>query len=253
VAKGNLSNLTLLDYAIFGTICQFWQILPETDQPPGLVYTICGMADKQSAGNPGGKLSSASKRNRLALIKSAQEVLAEIGPEATVEQFVAHAGVSSTTIYNHFYNKETLFKEALAEAWREWIDWAHGGIPTDENFETMIDVCRKLFRAAKTHPEFSRLISKSLSYPGFVIAAVQADGLPALKKVARLGGLTKSDFDKRTRLFSYCIAGILHGVHTTNELSPADADVSLGIALGIWNVSPEKAKSIVSRPLSTFL
>jgi AcrR family transcriptional regulator len=211
------------------------------------------MADKQSPGNPGGKLSSASKRNRLALIKSAQEVLAEIGPEATVEQFVAHAGVSSTTIYNHFYNKETLFKEALAEAWREWIDWAHGGIPTDENFETMIDVCRKLFRAAKTHPEFSRLISKSLSYPGFVIAAVQADGLPALKKVARLGGLTKSDFDKRTRLFSYCIAGILHGVHTTNELSPADADVSLGIALGIWNVSPEKAKSIVSRPLSTFL
>jgi AcrR family transcriptional regulator len=211
------------------------------------------MTDKQSPGNPGGKLSSASKRNRLALIKSAQEVLAEIGPEATVEQFVAHAGVSSTTIYNHFYNKETLFKEALAEAWREWIDWAHGGIPTDENFETMIDVCRKLFRAAKTHPEFSRLISKSLSYPGFVIAAVQADGLPALKKVARLGGLTKSDFDKRTRLFSYCIAGILHGVHTTNELSPADADVSLGIALGIWNVSPEKAKSIVSRPLSTFL
>ena len=211
------------------------------------------MAEKQSLGKPGEALSSASKRNRLALIKSAQEVLAEIGPEATVEQLVAHAGVSSTTIYNHFYNKETLFKEALAEAWREWIDWAHGGIPTDENFETMIDVCRKLFRAAKTHPEFSRLISKSLSYPGFVIAAVQADGLPALKKVARLGGLTKSDFDKRTRLFSYCIAGILHGVHTTNELSPADADVSLGIALGIWNISPEKAKSIISRPLSSFL
>jgi AcrR family transcriptional regulator len=211
------------------------------------------VAGKQVIEVNGGQSLSASQRNRLALIKSAQEVLADIGPEATVEQFVAHAGVSSTTIYNHFYNKETLFKEALAEAWREWIDWAHGGIPADENFETMIDGCRKLFRAAKTHPEFSRLISKSLSYPGFVLAAVQADGLPALKKVARLAGLTKSDFDKRTRLFSYCIAGILHGVHTTNELSPADADVSLGIALGIWNISPEKAKSIVSRPLSTFL
>ena len=118
------------------------------------------MALKQALDSNGRKLLSASQRNRLALIKSAQEVLADIGPEATVEQFVAHAGVSSTTIYNHFYNKETLFKEALAEAWREWIDWAHGGIPADENFETMIDVCRKLFRAAKTHPEFSRVISK---------------------------------------------------------------------------------------------
>jgi AcrR family transcriptional regulator len=211
------------------------------------------MADKQAPGDPEGQVSSATKRNRLALIKSAQEILAEIGPDATVEQFVAHAGVSPTTIYNHFYNKEALFKEALAHAWQEWIDWAHGGIPADESFETMIDVCRKLFRVAKTHPEFSRLISKSLANPGFVIEAVQADALPSLKRVARLGKLNRAEFDKRTRMFSYCIAGILHGVHTTNELSPADADVSLGIALAIWNVSPENAKVIVSRPLSTFL
>ena len=211
------------------------------------------MADRKAPGNPEVEVSSATKRNRLALIKSAQEVLAEIGPDATVEQFVSHAGVSPTTIYNHFYNKEALFKEALAQAWKEWIDWAHGGIPADESFETMIDVCRKLFRVAKTHPEFSRLISKSLVNPGFVIEAVQADALPSLKRVARLGKLNRAEFDKRTRMFSYCIAGILHGVHTTNELSPADADVSLGIALAIWNVSPENAKAIVSRPLSTFL
>jgi AcrR family transcriptional regulator len=211
------------------------------------------MADRKAPGNPEGQVTSATKRNRLALIKSAQEVLAEIGPDATVEQFVAHAGVSPTTIYNHFYNKEALFKEALAQAWKEWIDWAHGGIPADESFETMIDVCRKLFRVAKTHPEFSRLISKSLVNPGFVIEAVQADALPSLKRVARLGKLNRAEFDKRTRMFSYCIAGILHGVHTTNELSPADADVSLGIALAIWNVSPENAKAIISRPLSTFL
>lgn len=207
------------------------------------------MADKQSLKDPGAGLTPAAKRNRLALIKSAQEVLAEIGPDATVEQFVAYAQVSPTTIYNHFYNKEALFKEALAEAWREWIDWAHGGIPAGESLETMIDVCRKLFRVAKTHPEFARLISKSLVNPGFIIEAVQADAMPALKKVARLGSLNKSEFDKRTLLFSYCIAGILHSVHTTNELSPSDADVSLGIALAIWNVSPAKAKSIVSRPL----
>jgi len=210
------------------------------------------MADRQAPGNPEGRVSSATERNRLALIKSAQEVLAEIGPDATVEQFVAHAGVSPTTIYNHFYNKEAFFKEALAHAWQEWIDWAHGGIPADESLETAIEVCRKLFRVAKTHPDFSRLISKALVYPSFVIQAVQADALPAIKNFARLGQISKGDFDKRLRLFSYCVTGILQGVLTTNELSPADADASLGIALAIWNVSPETAKSIVSRPLSTF-
>lgn len=207
------------------------------------------MANKSSLEKPSDSLSPAAARNRLALIKSAQEVLAEIGPDATVEQFVAYAKVSPTTIYNHFYNKEALFKEALAQAWREWIDWAHGGVPADESLEVAIDVCRRLFRVAKTHPEFSRLISKALVNPAFIIDAVQEDALPAAKRFARLGQINKAEFDKRIRLFSYCVTGILSSVHTTNELSPSEADASLVIALGILGVSTAKAKSIISRPL----
>ena len=112
-----------------------------------------------------------------------------------------------------------------------------------------VDVCRRLFRIGKTHPEFARLISKALVNPGFIIEAVKEDAMPAAKQFARLGQINKAEFDKRIRLFSFCVAGILSGVHTTNELSPSDADASLGIALGILGVSPAKAKSIVSRPL----
>jgi AcrR family transcriptional regulator len=207
------------------------------------------MANKQSLKDPGPGLTPAAKRNRLALIKAAQDVLAEIGPEATVEQFVARAQVSPTTIYNHFYNKDALFKEALAEAWREWIDWAHGGIPADESLEVAVDVCRRLFRIGKTHPEFARLISKALVNPGFIIEAVQADAMPAVKRFARLGQISKGELDKRMRMFGYCVTGILNGVHTTNELSAVDADASLGIALAILGVSPARAKSMVSRQL----
>ena len=207
------------------------------------------MADKQSLKDPGAGLTPAAKRNRQALIKSAQEVLAEIGPDATVEQFVAYAQVSPTTIYNHFYNKDALFKEALALAWQEWIDWAHGGIPADESLEVAMDVCRRLFRVTKTHPDFARLISKALVNPGFIIEAVQADAMPAVKRFARLGQISKGELDKRMRMFGYCVTGILNGVHTTSELSPVDADASLGIALAILGVSPAKAKSIVARPL----
>jgi hypothetical protein len=73
--------------------------------------------------------------------------------------------------------------------------------------------------------------------------------MPAAKQFARLGQINKAEFDKRIRLFSFCVAGILSAVHTTNELSPLDADASLGIALAILGVSPAKAKSIVARPL----
>ena len=194
-------------------------------------------------------LSAATTRNRAALIRAAQQVLAENGPGATVEQFVAHAQVSPTTIYNHFGNKETMFSLALAQIFREWLEWAHDGIPADESLEVMIDVCRKLFRVQQSHPLLGQILGKTLDTPSFVIEALIADSLPAIEGVARLGQVSTAEFEKRTRLFAYCIAGILHGVHTTHELSPSDADLSLEIALAIWGLSPEAARAITSRPL----
>lgn len=203
----------------------------------------------QSTEDAGVHLSAATTRNRAALIRSAQQVLAEIGPDATVEQFVAHAQVSPTTIYNHFGNKETMFSLALAQIWRDWVDWAYNGVPAGESLESMIDVCRKLFRVQETHPQFGQILAKTVVSPAFVINAVQAGGLPAMEAVARRGQVSTAEFEKRTRLFAYCIAGILHGVYSTRELSPEDADLSLEIALAIWGLSPEAARAITSRPL----
>ena len=206
-------------------------------------------ANSKSTENPGVRLSAATTRNRAALIRSAQKVLAEIGPHATVEQFVAEAQVSPTTIYNHFGSKEAMFTQALTQIFREWLEWAHNGVPADESFDIMIDVCRKLFRVQTTHPQFSQILGNTLDTPRFVIDAVMADSLPALEAVARRGLVNSSEFEKRTRLFAYCVVGIMHGVHTTHELSPSDADLSLEIALAIWGLSPDAARAVTSRPL----
>jgi AcrR family transcriptional regulator len=197
----------------------------------------------------GAPLSAATRRNRAALIRSAQQVLAEFGPDATVEQFVAYAEVSPTTIYNHFGSKEAMFSQALAQIWDEWVDWAYGGASTVESLESMIDVCRKLFRVQKTHPQFSQILARTVDTPAFVIDAVQAGGLRNMEAVARLGQVSEVDFDKRVRLFAYCLAGILHGVYATQELSPEDADTSLEIALAIWGLTPEAARALTSRAL----
>ena len=204
----------------------------------------------QSTEDAGVHLSAATTRNRAALIRSAQQVLAEIGPDATVEQFVAHAEVSPTTIYNHFGSKEAMFSQALAQIFREWLEWAHDGIPAGESLEVMIDVCRKLFRVQQSHPLLGQILGKTLDTPSFVIEALIADSLPAIEGVARLGQVSTAEFEKRTRLFAYCIAGILHGVCTTQEMTAKDADASLEIALAIWGLSPEAARAITSRPLN---
>jgi hypothetical protein len=209
-------------------------------------------ATSRAAGGrePGGRQAAYVARNRAALIAAAQRVLADFGPDATVEQLVAEANVSPTTIYNYFDNKDALLREALDQMWREFVVWAHGGLPSGESFSDMIDVLRKILRAEKSHPEFAKVLSKTLNNASFVIDSVQNGALPTLEAVAAPGGLDTSDFDKRLTLWSYALVGILHSVYVTQALTPAEADQSLAISLSIWNLSPAQARKFTSRPLT---
>jgi len=73
------------------------------------------MAGKQQG--TGNRQSAYSARNRARLIKDAQEILAQIGPSATIEQIAAHAEVSIQTIYNYFESKDQLILKAMREMW----------------------------------------------------------------------------------------------------------------------------------------
>lgn len=205
---------------------------------------------RTSARQPGGRQAAYTARNRAALVSAAQQVLAEFGVDGTVEQLVAQARVSPATIYNYFENKDTLLKEALGQIWQEWVLWAYGGNQPGESFGDMIDVCRKLFRVGQSHPLFAKVLRNTLTDPSFVIDAVRGDGLLLLKDVAGPGGLETADFDKRVHLWSYSLAGILHGVHVTEELTSAEADRFLTISLALWNLSPAEARKLTSRPLT---
>ena len=112
-------------------------------------------AKKQVAAKPAGRQAAYSARNRAALIKAGQEVLAEIGPSATIEQLASHAEVSPTTIYKYFENKDELFVQALAAAWNSWMEWALSQNLSDDRLQRIIEIGRRLLRAGQTHPLFA--------------------------------------------------------------------------------------------------
>ena len=201
---------------------------------------------KKAAGN---RQAAYSARNRAALIKAGQEVLADIGPGATIEQLAAHAQVSPTTIYKYFPTKELLFSEAISEIYQGWIIWAYNGAPLGGSLETTLDTARKLFWVKQSHPLFAKILHNTLRDPSFVIASVKIGAEAVFRNYANLGILEKEDFDKRFILWSYCFAGIMTAVHLTEEISPTQAEESLGIALSIWGISEAKAKKLISRPL----
>lgn len=223
----------------------------ETPELAVTLFNRSNVETKQSSQERGVTYPTFTARQRATLITSAQRVLATIGPDATVEQVAKHADVSPATVENYFGSKETLLMTSFDLALRDWVDWAYGDIPKGESLEAMINVCRKLFRAGQTHPEFSQILANALRDPDFVIEAVRDAALPALEHVASRGQLPIDDFDRRTQLWANAVAEILRDVHTTRTLSPSAADASLAKALAIWGLSPDAARTIASRPLIT--
>ena len=205
---------------------------------------------KQAPQATGGRQAAYSARNRARLIKDAQIVLAEIGPSATIEQIAAHAEVSPTTIYKYFENKDQLFFEALGEAWIGFLIWANQLKAPGDRLERTLDSGRKVFYAQKTHPLFAEMLHNCLvDMPDLLSLADRGEGKKVFKEIAASGELKADDFEKRYLLWVNIYNGILKSVFVTQELSPAEADVALGIGLSVWGISEAKAKKLTSRPL----
>jgi AcrR family transcriptional regulator len=204
---------------------------------------------KQAQVIPENRQSAYIARNRAALIKSAQVVLAEVGLNATIDQLATNAQVSPTTIYKYFESKDALLSEALADAWQEFMLWAHGDEIPGSSFQGMLNVFRKLLRAEQTHPQFARILKNTLSDTSFVIDAVRPLALATIKIAASKEDIAIDQFEARVYLWGYSLAGIMTGVFITKELSPTKADDSLAISLQILDFSKAKAKKLVSHPL----
>jgi AcrR family transcriptional regulator len=198
----------------------------------------------------GNRQAAYSARNKARLIREAQEVLAEIGPTATIEQIAAHAEVSPTTIYKYFDNKDELFVQALGEMWHGWVSWAFSQTSASDDLEAVFETARRLFRAKDTHPQFSRVLQNTLKeMPDFFRRADEQTAKRVLRELASAGQLSNENFDYRYELWESLYFGLVASVHATEALSPAEADVAMAIGLSVWGISEAKAKKLISRPL----
>jgi len=207
-------------------------------------------AKKDAAAEAGSRQAAYSARNRARLVKDAQEVLAEIGPAATIEQIASHAEVSPTTIYKYFENKDLLFVEALSQAWFGFLTWANEQKAPGDRLERTLDSGRKLFWAKQTHPLFANMLHNCLNeMSDFLIQSDRGEGKKVFKELAASGDLKQEDFEQRWILWVNLYNAILKSVFVTEELTPSEAEVALGIGLSVWGISEAKAKKLISRPL----
>ena len=184
-------------------------------------------------------------RNRAALVQAASEVFARIGPEATIEEIAAQAGVSVSTIYAHFPSKLDLFATFSREAttgWQTWVDARLSGI--DDPLQRFVAIPRLLFRQKLTHPLYAEVARKNfpqMSRNRYELTTAMRAFVTELLKAKILA------FDHpQSRLENYaaCIFSTYEKYVSDENFTEEECDISLEVALSLFNISPAQAKKL---------
>jgi AcrR family transcriptional regulator len=198
-----------------------------------------------------GRKSAYVARNRASLIKAAQSVLAEIGPEASIEEFAEAAQISGSTIYKHFENKDALIEVAFVEAFRDWEAWASEalGIIKDP-LEELVVPMRLLLRIEKTHPLYAAMSMRNFPNLGQYIAAMGA-GLEIHVKELHAAKILKCDnIPVRVRSISAALVAALGDQLFNPKAKESDADIAIEVILNLLSIPPAMAKKLAHFPLA---
>ena len=198
-----------------------------------------------------GRKSAYVARNRVALIKAAQHVLAEIGPDASIEEFAEAAQISVSTIYKHFENKDALIDAAFVEAFSDWEAWAHEvSSKIKDPLEELVAPMRLFLRLRRTHPLYAGMNARNFPNLGKYLGANTENLQMHVKELHAAKIITCENIPIRIRSFSASLVAALGEQLFNSDAKESDADVAIEVILDLLSIPPAKAKKLAHSPLA---
>jgi AcrR family transcriptional regulator len=184
-------------------------------------------------------------RNRAALLKSTQEVLAEIGPTATIDEIADHAQMSVSTIYKHFENKDVLFAAAIQAAFADWEIWINEITKNyKDELELLVVPMRLFVRMDTTHPHYAQMVSKNFQIITFIVPLLAVEMALNINRLVKSKVLHIEDVPLRISNLKAILASAIQNKLMDPKFSTADADASIKIGLELLGISESKLKKL---------
>ena len=197
-----------------------------------------------------GRKSAYVARNRAALLRSTQQVLAEIGPDASIDQFAEAAEIAVSTIYKHFENKEALITAANFQAFHDWQLWADQFLTgIKDPIEDLVLPMRIFLRLGKSHPLYAAMLARDVSGAPKYFPEIEIGLNQHVNDLIKAKILTINNPAIRIRSITACLTAALADQLLNPKAKEADADAAIEVILGILGVSAAKAKKVAYAPM----
>jgi AcrR family transcriptional regulator len=189
-------------------------------------------------------------RNREALLRSTQEVLAVKGHAVTIEDIADHAQVAVSTIYKHFADKEALISTTMLWGFAEWMTKVQSlGDDLADPLEKLVLPMRLFVRVKSTHPHHARNIVNFLEITTQFLPILESELSQHIEELTKAKLLTCNDPDVAARNLQAVLLSTVVNQVTNPKAKVEDADASIRVALSMVGMSEAKARKLTESKL----
>ena len=189
-------------------------------------------------------------RNREALLRSTQEVLAVKGHAVTIEDIADHAQVAVSTIYKHFSDKDALISATMLWGFSEWLTEVQSlGDDLTDPLEKLVLPMRLFVRVKSTHPHHARNIVNFLEITTQFLPILESELSEHIGELTKAKLLTCDDPEVAARNLQAVLLSTVVNQVTNPKAKVDDADASIRVALSMVGMSEAKARKLTESKL----
>ncbi len=197
-----------------------------------------------------GRKAAYVMRNREALLRSTQEVLAVKGHAVTIEDIADHAQVAVSTIYKHFSDKDALISATMLWGFAEWMTKVQSlGDDLADPLEKLVLPMRLFVRVKSTHPHHARNIVNFLEITTQFLPILESELSQHIEELTKAKLLTCDDPDVAARNLQAVLLSTVVNQVTNPKAKVEDADSSIRVALSMVGMSEAKARKLTESKL----
>jgi len=200
-----------------------------------------------------GRKAAYVMRNRQALLRSTQEVLAVKGQAVTIEDIADHAQVAVSTIYKHFSDKEALISATMLWGFAEWMTKVQSlGDHLADPLEKLVMPMRLFVRVKTTHPHHARNMVNFLEITTQFLPILETELSEHIQELTKAKLLVCDEPDVAARNLQAVLLSTVVNQVSNQEAKVEDADASIRVALRMVGISEAKARKLTESKIPEF-
>ena len=197
-----------------------------------------------------GRKAAYVMRNREALLRSTQEVLAVKGHAVTIEDIADHAQVAVSTIYKHFADKDALISATMLWGFAEWMTKVQSlGDDLADPLEKLVLPMRLFVRVKSTHPHHARNMVNFLEITTQFLPILETELSEHIQELTKAKLLVCDEPDVAARNLQAVLLSTVVNQVTNQKAKVEDADASIRVALRMVGISEAKARKLTESKL----